>query len=200
MADQSRFLHRYAKGETPWEIGRPDGNLVASVREHGLSPGRALEVGSGTGDNAIWLARQGFSVVACELSPLAVEQAQTKARAAGVAVDFRVLDFLHEDLNVDPFDFALDRGCFHSFHHADDRYEVARRIASNLVRGGIWWSLIGNADDDDTERDGPPRLRASEIAVAVEDHFEILSLRSGIFENDRPPPPRGWVVWMRRRD
>lgn len=200
MADQSRFIRRYEQGETPWDIGRPDPHLVTAVHEHEIRPGRALEIGCGTGDNALWLARRGFDVVACDLSPLAIDRAREKADRAGIDVDLRVLDYLGEPLDAGVFDFACDRGCFHSFHDPEDRVEFARRTAALLAPGGGWWSMIGNADEKDREGDGPPQLSAREITGAVEDHFEILSLRSEHFANDQPPPPRGWVCWMRRRD
>lgn len=199
MADQSRFLRRYREGDTPWDIDRPDPHLVEAIDEHSIGVGRALEIGCGTGDNAIWLAEKGFDVVACDLSPLAIERAREKAGRAGVGVDLRVLDFLGEPLEAGPFDFAFDRGCFHSFHDGADRVEFARRTAALLAPKGTWWSMIGNADDVEREGDGPPRLSAREIAEAVETHFEIVSLRAEHFANDRPPPPRGWVCWMRRR-
>mgnify|MGYP003784112469 CR=1 FL=1 len=49
--------------------GRPNGRLVAEVAD--LPPGRALDVGSGEGADAIWLARRGWTVTAVEISDVA---------------------------------------------------------------------------------------------------------------------------------
>ena len=53
----------YAEGNLPWDTGAPDENLVASVRAGAVTPGRTLEIGCGTGTNALWLAAQGFDVL-----------------------------------------------------------------------------------------------------------------------------------------
>ena len=58
--------HRQARSD--------DGEMIAS---RAIAPGRTLEVGCGTGTNAIYLAQQGFEVVGVDISPLAVESATT---------------------------------------------------------------------------------------------------------------------------
>src|SRR5439155_1652818 len=45
---------RYAEGNLPWDTGAPDEHLVASVRAGVVTPGRTLEIGCGTGTNALW--------------------------------------------------------------------------------------------------------------------------------------------------
>lgn len=57
-----------------------------------LSPGRALDLGCGLGQNALWLAEQGWQVVACDLSEVGLDKAREVARQAGARIDFRVLD------------------------------------------------------------------------------------------------------------
>ena len=68
---------RYASGEPlPWDTGTPDPVLVEMIESHAIVPGRALEVGCGTGTNAIYLADHGFDVVGVDISPLAVDNAR----------------------------------------------------------------------------------------------------------------------------
>ena len=71
-------------------------------------------------------------------------------------------------------------------------------MSRNLEAGGLWFSLLGNADE---KRHGPgaPQRSAREIVNAVEPYFEILSLVSGYFESHRPDPPRAWICLMRNR-
>ena len=68
----------YASGELPWDTGLPEPLLVEFVTSAGLAPGRTLEIGAGTGTNAIWLAERGFDVLGVDVSPLAVERARAK--------------------------------------------------------------------------------------------------------------------------
>lgn len=68
----------------------PGGVLVAEIG--GEAPGRALEVGCGSGTDAIWLAAQGWQVTAVDVSQAALERAATAADGAGVTVDWVCAD------------------------------------------------------------------------------------------------------------
>jgi SAM-dependent methyltransferase len=78
MSDVSRWNQRYEKGDTPWDTGQPSSELQRVVAELALRPCRALELGCGTGANAVWLAQQGFDVTALDLSNWAVERARQR--------------------------------------------------------------------------------------------------------------------------
>ena len=81
----------YRFGSPPWVMG-PRVGLVELVNIGCLKPGRAVDLGCGEGDNAIFLARQGFDVTALDFAPSAIAKAKRKAAAAGVSVDFLVDD------------------------------------------------------------------------------------------------------------
>src|SRR5512146_1659371 len=63
----------YASGNPPWDTGQPEPLLVEFVTSGGITPARTLEIGSGTGTNAIWLAERGYDVLGVDVSSLAVE-------------------------------------------------------------------------------------------------------------------------------
>ncbi len=111
MPDRDWDEH-YASGQTPWDSGEPDTALVAAVDDGTIPAGRALEVGCGTGTNALWLAKHGFDVLGVDLSPLAIDRARARMSDGSRAGRFEVLDFL-KDPPEGPFDFVFDRGCFH---------------------------------------------------------------------------------------
>jgi len=71
----------YLNGRPPWDTGVTPPELVALVEEHDGPPGRVLELGCGTGTNAVYLARHGWDVTAVDLIDRAVEQAREKAEA-----------------------------------------------------------------------------------------------------------------------
>src|ERR1700742_1221342 len=102
----------YASNELPWDSGEPDSCLVEAVKQAQVPHGRALEIGCGTGTNALWLAGQGYDVLALDLAPLAIERARAKASAlAGVRCQFEVRDFLTDQPPADNFQLVFDRGC-----------------------------------------------------------------------------------------
>jgi len=191
------FDEYYRSGDTPWDIGKPDVNLIETVKTNSIEPCRALEIGCGTGDNAIWLAQQKFEVTAFDSSEAAIEKAREKAQQAHVPCSFMVADILHSEFQKTPFGFAFDRGCFHTLDSDKDRKRFARQVHRHLADDGWWLSLIGNAEERLSY--GPPRRTARDIVNAVEPHFEILSLISGQFETRLPTPPRAWVCFMRKR-
>ena len=83
---ENRFEERYQSDDTPWDHGLVDDNLIDVVSMNGISLCRVLDIGCGSGENAIWLAQQGFDVVACDLSPTAVQRAKDKLLGAEAEV------------------------------------------------------------------------------------------------------------------
>ena len=168
----------YASGEPlPWDTGMPDPMLAEMIESGAIAPGRTLEIGCGTGTNAIYLAQHGFDVVGVDVSPLAVEKARVKADGC---CRFETVDFLNEAPPGGPFHFVFDRGCFHTFDEDLERLRFAENVAAALIDGGVWLSLIGSTEGP--RRDvGPPRRNAREVINAIEPSLEILQLRSAEF-------------------
>jgi cyclopropane fatty-acyl-phospholipid synthase-like methyltransferase len=96
----------------PWDTGISPPELMAFIQDH--EPGRALDLGCGTGTNAITLAQHGWQVVGVDFVGKAIRSASNKARRAGVKIDFCVGDVSRLDGIHGPFDLILDIGCFHS--------------------------------------------------------------------------------------
>jgi SAM-dependent methyltransferase len=198
MTIKKRFRKRYESGNTPWDTGQPDFNLIETVIKNPILSCKALEVGCGTGDNSIWLAQNRFQVMGVDVSNIAIEKAKEKAFKAGVTCDFMVVDFVKDKVKGLPFGFVFDRGCFHSFASEDDRRRFAQNVAAHLKEAGLWLSIVGNADED-RHGPGPPQRTAKDIVLAVEPYFKILSLQSSYFGSNRPNPPRAWRCLMRKR-
>lgn len=196
MSDHDWNQH-YAVGQLPWDIGVPDKQLVAVVDKGIIAPGRGLEIGCGTGTNALWLAQRGFDVVAVDVAPLAIEAARKKA-PAGARCEFSVLDFLIDDPPRAPFDFVFDRGCFHVFDADETRARFAARVATLLQPGGQWLSLIGSTEGPPSE--GPPRRSARDVMNAIEPALEIVELHTFFFEAHIETPAQAWCMRARRRD
>ncbi|MCK5467389.1 MAG: class I SAM-dependent methyltransferase, partial [Cyclobacteriaceae bacterium] len=157
--EENRFIRRYREGDIPWYTGRADYNLINCIDEHPISKRKTLELGCGTGDNAIWLSQKGFEVSAFDLSEIAIDKAKLKAGEIGVNVNFFVADFLKDNIKGAPFEFVFDRGVFHSFDEENEQDQFARNVAGNLKDDGLWLSLIGSADET-REGQGPPRRSA----------------------------------------
>ncbi|MEB2314146.1 MAG: class I SAM-dependent methyltransferase [Sorangiineae bacterium] len=190
---QQDWDERYRSGQTPWDTGVADAHLVGYLERSGLARGRALDVGCGTGTNAIYLAEHGFEVVGVDLSPLAIERARSKsAGLAGLAL--HSLSFLDDEVPGGPFDLVYDRGVFHIFDEASERARFAERVAQLLADGGRWVSLIASTEGPPRE-EGPPRRSARDVMNAVEPSLEVESFTTTVFHEGA----LAWLCVSRRR-
>lgn len=203
MAQCIEWNDRYATKQTPWDSGEPSKELERILDQRGIKPGRALELGCGTGTNAVFLAGRGFDVTAIDLSPLAIEQAQARARQAGVSVRFQVGDVLNLPDLGPAFPFVFDRGVYHHLRSVD-----LKRFLEVLVRvtqpSGLYLTLAGNANDPSTPPDqGPPTVRAEEICTELSLGFELVQLREFYFDgvkvDGRLIRPLAWSALLRRK-
>lgn len=199
MSVKKHFKERYKAGITPWDIGRPDFNLIETVTKIPVKSCKALDIGCGTGDNSIWLAQRQFQVTGTDISEIAIETAKEKAFKSKVECTFLVVDFFKNRIEGAPFGFVFDRGCFHTIDSSKERKKFAKNVALNLEKDGLWLSLIGSADEQ-RQGPGPPQRTANDIVAAVESYFEIHSLFSSHFDSNRQNPPKCWVCLMQKRD
>jgi SAM-dependent methyltransferase len=185
----------YASGQLPWDTGQPEPLLVEFVASSGVKPGLTLEIGAGTGTNAIWMAERGFNVLGVDVSTLAVEKARAKMEGRPLPCRFEALDFLAGTPPGGPFQFVFDRSCFHVFDEPDERQRFAARVAATLAPGGLWLSLIGSTEGPAHEV-GPPRRSAVEVILAIEPVLEVVELRSAEFHDHNA---KAWFCLSRQR-
>ncbi len=198
MPKPASFHDHYKQGVTPWETNRVDKSLVDFVEKSGLKPCSVLDAGCGTGNNAIWLAKQDFTVTGWDFVAQAINSAKGNAKKAGTICSFSQIDIMELSPNIGPFDFIFDRGLFHCFKSSNQLHEIAGIMASLLPANGIWLSLIGNADETRSAQ-GPPQMSASQISEVVEPLFIIDSLTASFFDSDQKTPAKNWVCQMRKR-
>jgi SAM-dependent methyltransferase len=185
----------YATGQLPWDTGQPEPLLVEFVTSGAVMPCPTLEIGAGTGTNAIWMAERGFDLLGVDISPLAVERAHAKMEGRALRCRFAAWDFLAAPPPDGPFEFVFDRGCFHVFDEPDERQRFAEHVAAVLAPGGLWLSLIGSTEGPPRDF-GPPRRSAREVTLAIEPALEIVELRSAEF---RSHDAKAWFCLSRQR-
>jgi SAM-dependent methyltransferase len=109
------LTYRLGVGPRPSDV--PDHRLVEVVEgPDRLPPGRAVDLGSGTGRNAIYLARNGWDVVGVEMSGYAVEVSERKATEQGAPARFVQGDVTKlPELGIGAaFNLFMDGGCYHT--------------------------------------------------------------------------------------
>lgn len=201
---EERWDARYREGDTPWDSGLPSVELQRLLGSYGIGPGLALELGCGTGTNAVWLAQRGFTVTALDLSPTALERARDKARQAGVEVRFLQADLKAGWPEGEPIvqaDLVFDRGTYHILRRED--LDAWRRIVADATRPGSQLVVLTGNANDPSELPGPPRVHAHELCAELQPLFDLVELRefrwSTVRIGDQETRPLGWSALFRRR-
>lgn len=130
------FELKYLRGRAPWDRGIVPPEVLALV-EKGLPPGRALDVGCGSGTSSVFLAAHGWDVVGVDFSALAIRRARRRARRAGVRCAFYRADATDLSFLDGPFDLALDIGCLHGIPQPG-RARYAAGLARLLRPAGLY--------------------------------------------------------------
>jgi SAM-dependent methyltransferase len=197
MSDLEHWNERYQSGFTPWDTGHPSSELQRVLLEDQIPPGRAIELGCGTGTNAVWLAQQGFDVTAVDLSPLAIDRARRRAADAGIQVHFLAADVLALPDEGGSFPFFFDRGCYHVVRRIDaDSY--LRALERLTAPGSVGLVLTGNAREPHSP--GPPVVSEAEIRAELGRLFQVVRLREFRFDQSPGDNVRflGWSCLLRR--
>jgi SAM-dependent methyltransferase len=102
--DQSAWDERYAGPDLVWGAGP---NRFLAAEAEGLPRGRALDLGTGEGRNAIWLAGRGWRVTAVDFSAVGLARAARLAGERGAGVDWVQADLLDYQAEPDAYNLVL---------------------------------------------------------------------------------------------
>jgi SAM-dependent methyltransferase len=174
----------------PWYYSEIDPDLANAIDRYALR-GRALDVGTGPGTQAIALASRGFHTTATDISPAAIEAA--RERDTGHRVRFLIDDVLASRLD-DRFDVVFDRGCYHVLP-AQRRTDYIQAVAALLTPGGTL--LLKCFADDQPGQGGPNRFSPDDIRQLFGATFDILEVTRTIYHGTLDPPPRALFCALR---
>lgn len=189
------FFEEAYRGSPPWEIGRAQPAFVA-LEESGEIAGDVLDVGCGTGENALFLASRGHEVWGVDSAPGAIEIARRKARDRGLSATFLVQDALHLQELGRTFETVIDSGLFHALADAE-RPRFVRGVAEVLRPGGTYFMLAFSELEPGGY--GPRRITKEEIRAAFSDGWRINEIRAAAFAGrSRPEGSRAWLSSITR--
>jgi SAM-dependent methyltransferase len=197
--DRERFESAYA-GQPPWEIGRPQKALL-DVADR--ISGSILDVGCGTGENALYFAARGHQVTGVDFLAEPISRAKRKSAERGVSVTFLVMDALELKQLPQRFDSAIDSGLFHVFSD-EDRLRYVEGLATILKPGGRLFLICFS--DAEPPGKGPRRVTKQELLDSFASGWTIESIEPSRYEV-RPDlmdydfsegGPRAWFVVARR--
>lgn len=192
----SSFEERVRVRTAPWEIGKAQ-PAVASLIERGGFKGRVLEVGCGTGENAMAIALAGGAhlreVVGIDRSAAAIDEASEKCRARQNTAKFVVGDALDLAATVTgTFDTVLDSGFFHALSdQARVRYV---RSLERILRFGANLHVLCFSDEE-PDWGGPRRIGREELFSAFPVPFRIEGIgRTQFAHRLREEGSSAWIA------
>jgi SAM-dependent methyltransferase len=183
-----------APDQLPWNAGGPDPDLVRLVKSGKVPVGRAIDLGAGPGHDAIYLARKKFKVLAVDIAPAAIELARANAKAAGVAIDFRIEDVLKLSSPAGTAAFINDRGCFHVLA-PDDRKTYIDRVDGVLAPGGLLF--LRTFSEHEPPGPGPHRFTRKELEDLFSPKFVFLEFTEGVFAG--PAKPKSYCCLLQKK-
>ncbi|MHC4187376.1 MAG: class I SAM-dependent methyltransferase [Planctomycetota bacterium] len=174
--------------EIPWNIQTPPELLVQLIEAGKIQPCRAIDLGCGAGNYAIYLAGIGFDVTGVDFSPTAIKIAQENAKASNVKCDFIVADVVYRFSDISgKWDFAYDWGLLHHIM-PEHREKYVKNVHNILNPKGKYLSLCFSEKDKTFEGQGKYRntFIGSTIYFSCEDElrelfapcFDIIELRT----------------------
>jgi len=189
------FFEEAYHGTPPWDIGRAQREFVR-LDESGEISGDVLDVGCGTGENALYLAGRGHEVWGVDSAPAAIGIARKKAEERGLAATFLVQDTLRLHEIGRTFDTVIDSGLFHTLSDPE-RPEFVRNLSLVLKPGGTYFMLAFSELEPGGY--GPRRITQQEIRNAFSDGWRINEIRAAVFESHtRPVGSRAWLSSITR--
>ena len=172
-------FHFWYYRQPPWDTGISPPELLEFIESH--APGRAIDLGCGTGTNVMTLARSGWQVTGVDFAPRAITLARRKLSKAGIQADLQVNDVTRLDGIDGPYDLAFDLGCFHGISDSI-RARYLEQLDRILAPGGFWLIYGALKSDADGESSGLTEAELNNISIRL----ACLSRQEGIDSH------RGW--------
>jgi SAM-dependent methyltransferase len=164
-ADVDQIYRTLPLEQIPWNSGSPPDELTGLVKDDVVRPCRAVDLGCGAGNYAIYLAGLGFDVTGIDSSPTAIRIAREHAETTGARCRFVVADLLGDLQEVtDTFDFAYD---WEFLHHIfpEDRETYIRNVHRLTRTRALYFSVC--FAESDPQFGGTGKYRSTRIGTTL---------------------------------
>jgi len=175
-------------GQPPWDTGISPPELLEFIQNN--NPGRALDIGCGTGTNVIALAQAGWQVTGVDFASRAIKMAKQKIKANNIQAELSVNDATKLQGINNTFDLILDIGCFHSISK-DGQEKYLNQLDHILAPNGFWllYTFLNPGTPQTTLG-----LAEADIKI-ISSRLTLISRRDGTDQRERPS---AWFLFQKQ--
>jgi ubiquinone/menaquinone biosynthesis C-methylase UbiE len=180
--------------EIPWVDKDLDFDLENELNIMQLNKGVFLDVGTGTGTQAIQLAQRGFNIIASDISEIIIKKNKIRYENKFPNLEFVVDNILESRFKDNYFDFIFDRGCFHIFTKEDRSkyYKEVKRILKE--KGRLYLKCLSS---EEPVINAGSKFSTVEIRNIFGNDFEIQKIKQTFYRGTFDPLPKALFVVMR---
>ena len=188
------FFHPNHTVGLPWEIGHHDKNIEEVLD---CQSGSVLELGCGSGNDAIWFAKKGFNVTAVDISEKEINLAKEKSK--GISNINYIIDDVHSFSTEEKFDIIYDRGCIHN-NQSSLVNILFPKLYQLLKDDGKIIILTGNPNQKESKYVLPEAVHISTIEMSSQNLFKIKLVKEIIFEQNKGyEDSLGWLFILEKK-
>jgi len=173
--------------DPPWDTNISPPELIDFLQNR--TPGRAIDMGCGTGTNVITLAKYKWDVIGIDYVRKAIRTAKRKTRKANIQAKFRVGDVTDTGWIIQPMDLVLDIGCLHALGTKKQKTYI-QNLGRILAPEGTFllYTFIKGSDTNS------PGLTITDLE-RMSNYFELIAHQDGK-DGDRDS---GWFNYRKSK-
>tara|TARA_B100001750_G_C15435881_1_gene560885 strand:- start:176 stop:802 length:627 start_codon:yes stop_codon:yes gene_type:complete len=186
-------------GKLPWDIGYHDKNLEKVFKDNRQESLSILELGCGTGNDAIWFAKKGFDVTAVDISERVINLAKEKSK--GISNIDYIIDDIFSFSTEKKFDIIYDRECIHN--NQDELKVLFKKLNKILKDDGKIIILSGNPNNNFfgpiEDIPCPTPMNISTIEMSSKNLFKIKLVEEIKMEQNSGNGSLGWLFILEKK-
>ena len=181
--------------EMPWYEKNLDQDIENEIKSNNYNTGNFLDLGTGSGTQALQLSKYGFEVTGTDISQSAID----KAKKLSNGINFLVDDILNSKLPDKKFNFIFDRGIFHVFD-ISQRPQYVKQIKRILNDGGILFLKCMSIEEKNLpDNDMPHKLSKQEITDYFNEDFDVQRINDSVFLGTLESEPKALFAVLKKK-